>query len=111
EDRMAAIRDVVREQAARVLRIAEAKLDADVSFTRLGMDSLTGLELRNRLGEALQLQLPATLIFQHTTIAAVADYLVDAFLRAKLSFAAAEPIAAATAPLAGAGVGIEDEEE
>jgi len=85
EERAAAVELMVREQSARVLRVPESKLDTDATFTRMGMDSLTGLELRNRLGEALHLQLPATLIFQHTTISAVTAFVVDAIARANLA--------------------------
>jgi acyl transferase domain-containing protein len=86
EARAAIVRDIIRAQVARVLQIPEAKLDPDVAFTSLGMDSLTGLELRNRLGAELRLQLPGTLIFQHPTIAAVTDFALGALVRAAVTF-------------------------
>jgi acyl carrier protein len=85
----------VRGEVARVLQLAEAALDPDAELMRLGMDSLTGLELRNRLAAALAMPLPATLIFQHRTIRAIADHAVRALARAALAFEITAPIEAA----------------
>ena len=88
DERRAIVLGVVRAQVARVLQLPEARVDVEVEFASLGMDSLTGLELRNRLGAELHMQLPATLIFQHPTIAAVADFAVVSLARAAIAFEA-----------------------
>ena len=74
------LQEVVRAQVARVLRIPEAKLDAAATLTSLGMDSLTELDLRNRLEADLGLRLPATLIWQCPTIAALTRFLTKEHL-------------------------------
>ncbi|QMU69824.1 type I polyketide synthase [Streptacidiphilus sp. P02-A3a] len=68
--------DLVRTEAAGVLSYPSAEdVAADRAFSELGADSLTAVELRDRLGAATGLRLSATLLFDYTTPTAVAGHL------------------------------------
>ncbi|MFJ2264735.1 type I polyketide synthase, partial [Streptomyces sp. NPDC087844] len=74
--RLDAVLDVVAENVAGALgHRAAREIRADASFKDLGFDSLTAVELRNRLAATAGTRLPATLVFDYPTPHALAEYL------------------------------------
>ncbi|HEX8075458.1 MAG TPA: SDR family NAD(P)-dependent oxidoreductase, partial [Thermoleophilaceae bacterium] len=75
-DRDRVVLDLVRAQVASVLGFGTPEeVDPERAFREVGVDSLMAIALRNALERASGLRLPATLVFDHPTAAAVAVHL------------------------------------
>ncbi|MEH0399613.1 type I polyketide synthase [Streptomyces sp. B21-088] len=104
-ERDAELMELIRTQVAAVLgHGSDMVLDPRRSFREAGFDSLTAVELRNRLGGAVGLRLPATLVFDHPDADALVRYLRTELLGAdagdapgaaapETAYAADEPVA------------------
>lgn len=77
DEQLAAAIEVICEHAAAVLgRDGAAGLDAGQAFADSGFNSLSAVELRNRLTAVTAVTLPATAIFDHPTPTELAQYLI-----------------------------------
>jgi myxalamid-type polyketide synthase MxaE and MxaD len=67
----------VRRQFSIVLKLSEERIDPIRPLGAMGLDSLTALELRNRLERDLQLAVSATVMWNYPTIADLAAHLAE----------------------------------
>jgi NADPH:quinone reductase-like Zn-dependent oxidoreductase len=75
------IMNFISDSTRSVLQMSSSRpLNVQQPLSELGLDSLMALELRNVLSRGINQELPATLLFDHPTIAALADYLGRAIL-------------------------------
>ncbi|NMO37737.1 SDR family NAD(P)-dependent oxidoreductase [Streptomyces sp. GMY01] len=82
-ERLRTVTALLREQAALVLGHDDGDgIGAGRPFKELGFDSLTAVELRNRLGRLTGLTLPATVVFEYPTLGELAAHLHDALTAA-----------------------------
>ncbi len=78
DERHAALLSLIRGEIASLLRFRDPEqVPPDHSFGDLGLDSLTAVELSNRLAAHMGQKLPASAVIEHFTPAALADYVLD----------------------------------
>ncbi|MHB6909724.1 SDR family NAD(P)-dependent oxidoreductase [Streptomyces sp. DB-54] len=99
DEQYAVLLELVCGQVGSVLVIDPATVGADAGFVELGLDSLTAVELRNRLNRATGLRLPVTLVFDQPAPGALAAYLRQRLTTGRGARKPAAP--AAPAPAAG----------
>jgi acyl carrier protein len=74
EERERGVVAAVRELTATVLGHGADDIEDDRTFKVLGFDSLTAVELRNRLSAVTGIRLPATIVFDHPSPTVLGRY-------------------------------------
>ncbi|MDH2430895.1 type I polyketide synthase, partial [Sphaerisporangium sp. TRM90804] len=75
--RLELVVELVRTEAAAALGHADVgRVAGEVAFRQLGFDSMTAVELRNRLGTRTGLRLSATVVFDYPSPLALAEHLL-----------------------------------
>ncbi|MGW0895353.1 SDR family NAD(P)-dependent oxidoreductase, partial [Saccharopolyspora sp. NPDC002578] len=105
-ERQRVLLELVRTESAAVLGHPTAEgVDGARAFKEIGFDSLTAVELRNRLVAATGVRLPATLVFDHPTPAALAERLREDLLGRESVPVRARSVISADDPIVVVGVG------
>ena len=91
EDRRAWLQDRIAAECASMLAI-RGTIELRRPLHEMGLDSLAALELRNRLGRLAGVILPASLLFDYPTVAALTDHIAAACFGLATAQAASKPL-------------------
>ncbi|MFI1019126.1 SDR family NAD(P)-dependent oxidoreductase, partial [Streptomyces sp. NPDC020965] len=106
-DRRDRLIELVRREAATALGLPISGVSPRRAFQELGLDSLTSVELRNRLSAVTGLKLPATVVFDRPDAVALAEYLDTRLSGTETTTTTnAKPTAVADDPVAIVGMGL-----
>ncbi|HIK08368.1 MAG TPA: SDR family NAD(P)-dependent oxidoreductase [Trichormus sp. M33_DOE_039] len=84
KERISYLRNYLQTQVSQVLGSSSPQLpDVQLGFFDMGMDSLMMVELRSRLEAGLQQTIPSTVLFEHPTINALAEYIATQLIAQK----------------------------
>ncbi len=75
-ERRTTLETLLRDEVARVIKRPAARIDLSKPFRTMGLDSLMGVELRNRLQQVTGLKLSATTVWNYPTVTMLADHRV-----------------------------------
>ncbi len=75
--RRSVLENFIQAQAAAVLRLPPARVDVQKPLRSLGLDSLMGIEFRNRLESNLDVTLSATLVWNYPTVSDLVPFLAE----------------------------------
>lgn len=68
----------IQETIAQLLgEVNASQLEEDVGFQDIGIDSIMALQVRERLSNAMKIELSATLIYKHPTLGKLTDFLLE----------------------------------
>jgi polyketide synthase 12/myxalamid-type polyketide synthase MxaF len=76
-DRLSILSDTLAGELARVLRTHKQRIDHHAPFAALGLDSLMGLELRNRIEIELEVSVSGTVLWSRPSIVGLATYILE----------------------------------
>jgi NAD(P)-dependent dehydrogenase (short-subunit alcohol dehydrogenase family)/acyl carrier protein len=77
EQALEAIERSLREEVKRVLRIPDDRLDRHTSLTRLGLDSLMAVELKNRIDSKIAIPIAVMRVLKGPTLAEMSGILYE----------------------------------
>jgi acyl carrier protein len=86
------LRQVVREEAARILRLPPDAIPTDAPVTGLGLDSLGGLELRGALEQRLGMSVPLASVTEELTVDLLARRLAGGLKGGRVEDAVADMV-------------------
>ena len=92
--RRAIIEREVRTAVGTVLGFVPDDIEGDLGFFQMGMDSITSLQVRQRLEQRVGLQLSATLIFNHASVDALTEQIDVQLAEHVMAVASTDPSAA-----------------
>ena len=96
--------DHIRATVARIMGLDKSHApEPQQGFFDMGLDSLMAIELKNSLVASLGRTLPATVVFQHPNIDALAGYVINEVLKPTVS----EPLNGGPTPPAAAALGLD----
>lgn len=92
------VRDFIARVIAPRINVPADKIDADVGYYEMGLDSTGLLELVQLLESQLGISLPPTLLFEYTTITELTDHLLENHAEQLVRIASGADVAPRTGP-------------
>lgn len=81
QNRQSLLIQLIKQELAQILGINDmGAIDNTQGFSELGLDSLSSVELRNKLQINLDIKLSATALFDYPNVQAIANHIADIFL-------------------------------